>query len=68
MMRMSWRTVLLLLMLLATAAAVQAGPRIEATQVRHDFGKVNAGERAEHVFEIRNNGDETLVIQKVQSS
>ena len=49
-------------------AAAGQGPHIHAAEMKYDFGKVKAGERAEHLFEIKNSGDEVLIIQKVQSS
>jgi hypothetical protein len=45
-----------------------AGPKIEVSELRYDFGKVVQGTRVEHVFEIRNAGSEQLVIEKVQPS
>jgi len=44
------------------------GPRIEVRELRHDFGKVAQGTQVSYVFEIRNAGSETLVIERVQSS
>jgi hypothetical protein len=44
------------------------GPRIEAKELRHDFGKVVQGTQVSHVFEIKSVGKEALVIEKVQSS
>jgi len=42
------------------------GPRIECKEMRHDLGKVVEGTQASHVFEIRNLGSETLVIERIQ--
>lgn len=71
-MRNRWflRTAALLLLFFGGVPGAHAvlGPRIEAAQMKHDFGQVKAGERAEHLFEIRNSGDEVLVIQKIQSA
>ena len=55
------------------AEALQAGsteagkPRIAFAQKDFDFGKVETGEKIEHVYEFRNTGDGTLVIHKVRS-
>jgi hypothetical protein len=53
-------------------ASVQAqeskGPRIEVSESRYDFGKVVHGARVAHVFEIRNAGNEPLVIARVHAS
>lgn len=68
--RQGWIAALFLLVCLAAAAGAAAGqgPRIHAAELKYDFGQVKAGQRAEHLFEIRNSGDDVLVIQKVQSS
>ena len=50
------------------AALDNAGPKIEVTEMRYDFGKVIQGTTVERVFEIRNTGSEQLVIEKVQPS
>jgi hypothetical protein len=50
------------------AAQEYSGPKIEVKEIRHDFGKVVQGTQASHVFEIKNAGKETLVIERVQSS
>jgi hypothetical protein len=44
------------------------GPKIEVKEMRHDFGKVVQGTTAEYVLEIKNAGNEQLVIEKVQPS
>lgn len=63
-------TVLLMAVLIAGPIAAQqtAGPRIEIKEMRHDFGTVVQGTAASHVFEVRNIGNEPLIIEKVQSS
>lgn len=57
---------------LACAGSVFAqenkGPRIELKEMQHDFGKVASGTPASHVFEVRNAGDEPLIIERVQST
>lgn len=50
------------------ATGERTGPKIEAAETRHDFGKVRRGIQAVHVFEIKNSGDEVLEIHKIQSS
>lgn len=59
---------LLIVCAVSAGAAAGTGPRIKAAEVNHDFGKVKAGVRAEHVFEIKNTGDGVLVIGKIQPS
>ena len=50
------------------SAAEPKGPRLVVTQERYDFGAVAQGTRVEHVFAIRNGGDEPLDIQEVRAS
>jgi hypothetical protein len=44
------------------------GPRIEVKEIQHDFGKVAQGTRVDHVFQVRNAGNEPLVIERVVPS
>ena len=44
------------------------GPQIEVKEATYDFGKVVAGAKLQHVFEVGNSGDAALDIQKVQTS
>lgn len=44
------------------------GPKASVDQLKYHFGKVVQGVQAEHVFEIRSVGKETLVIDRIQSS
>ncbi len=54
--------------LAVSATAEPQGPRIYVAEPKFEFGKVTAGQRVEHVFEIRNVGDEPLEIRKVEPS
>jgi len=48
--------------------STEAGkPRIAFSQKDFDFGKVETGEKIEHIYEFRNTGDGTLLIHKVRS-
>jgi len=47
-------------------AGEQQGPRIYVKESKFDFGTLRAGARPEHIFEIKNVGDEVLDIQRVQ--
>ena len=50
------------------ATSTEAGkPRIAFAQKDFDFGKVETGEKIEHIYEFRNTGDGTLLIHKVRS-
>jgi len=42
------------------------GPRISVKDSKYDFGTVRPGAQPEHIFEIKNVGDEVLAIQRVQ--
>jgi len=44
------------------------GQQIEVKEATYDFGKVVAGAKLQHVFEVGNSGDAALDIQKVQTS
>jgi hypothetical protein len=63
-----------LVILIAVFCAGQApgqevkGPKISVREMNHDFGKTVQGTRVSHVFEVRNAGAETLVIERVQTS
>ncbi len=58
----------------STQSAVSSQPRSEgkpkivALEKEHDFGKVKQGTRLEHVFRVRNQGDQQLVIEKAFGS
>jgi len=52
---------------LSAAQEVKA-PKISAREVKHDFGKVVQGTQVSHVFEITNSGNDTLIIEQVQTS
>jgi hypothetical protein len=49
-----------------SSAGEQQGPRIYVGEGRFDFGSVAAGSLPEHIFKIKNVGDEVLEIRKVQ--
>jgi hypothetical protein len=51
-----------------TASPDEGRPHIAFEQKDFDFGKVEAGEKIEHLFSFRNTGNGTLKIHKVRSS
>ncbi len=59
-------------MIIAFAGVLPAqdakGPAIIAKEVNHDFGKVVQGTKVSYVFEVRNAGSETLIIDRVAPS
>ncbi len=44
------------------------GPRIVARDAQYDFGKVTQGTTVSHVFDVRNAGNEPLIIDRVVPS
>jgi hypothetical protein len=50
----------------SVSAGERQGPRISVMEERFDFGMVNQGTRPEHIFEIKNTGDELLEITQIQ--
>jgi hypothetical protein len=50
----------------AGSAGDRQGPRISVKEGHFDFGSVRQGSQPEHIFEIKNVGDEVLEIQRVQ--
>jgi hypothetical protein len=48
------------------SAGERQGPRISVKDPRYDFGVVAQGARPEHIFEIKNIGDELLEIKQLQ--
>jgi hypothetical protein len=66
------KAVILLLVLVAAvlpgsvSAGERQGPKISVKDARFDFGVVSQGTRPEHIFEIKNTGDEPLEITQIQ--
>ncbi len=58
--------VLVAVMSAAAGSAEHQGPRISVKDPRFDFGTVQQGTQPEHIFEIRNAGDEVLEIGQLQ--
>jgi len=52
----------------AILAVVLAAPKIVAPETDYDFGVVEEGKPAVHIFKLQNVGDDTLVIDRVRSS
>ncbi len=62
------RFLLLVLLTFVTVSAQFQGPKIYSPMVKFDFGTVEQGEMVKHKFIVVNNGDTTLVIDRVVSS
>lgn len=65
------KTIIAIFILLLTAIGIshaegEKGPKIAVKELRFDFGQIAQGKQASHIFDIVNEGTETLVIQKVQ--
>ena len=50
------------------SAQENKGPRIEVKEIQYNFGKVVQGTSVSHVFEVRNTGNEELIIEQVKTS
>jgi len=48
------------------AALDYNGPRIEIKEMRYDLGKVARGTQVSQIVEVKNVGNEQLIIEKVQ--
>ena len=48
------------------SAGERQGPRITVKDARYDLGMVEQGTQPEHIFEIKNTGDELLEIKQLQ--
>lgn len=53
---------------LLIAAPALAAPTISVEKSVHDFGTVTQGEKVDHLFAIKNRGDEPLTINQIRSS
>ena len=53
-------------LLIATSAL--AVPSISVEKPTHDFGTINQGQKVDHLFAIKNRGDEPLTITQIRSS
>ena len=53
---------------LALVGVAFASPKVVVPEDTYDFGTIQEGEEATHVFKILNQGDDSLVISKVRSS
>jgi len=62
------RVILILLFILFSHSLGFAQPSIVFDQESRDMGKVTAGVPIEHVFEVRNAGDEDLIISSLVPS
>ena len=55
---------------IAFACAIDSvsGPKIEFDESEFDFGDLHQGEKAEHIFQFRNAGNQPVVIENVLST
>ena len=52
----------------ANGQALKAGEALDLKELAHDFGSIQQGRPAIHVFTVQNNASDTLKIQNVQAS
>lgn len=52
----------------APSSQLENWPKIEITPTSFDFGEIEYGEVAEHVFNLKNLGSETLEIKRLSTS
>lgn len=52
--------------MLSFFAVAQTGPSMEISEEVHNFGNIAQGIPVKHQFQVKNTGDEPLVIQNVQ--
>ncbi|TAN39898.1 MAG: DUF1573 domain-containing protein [Nitrospirae bacterium] len=60
--------IVLALCLVFLPAVLHAQPVVSFTELSYNFGTVGQAEKAEHLFEFVNKGDQELIIEKVSSS
>ena len=53
---------------LLAAAPALAAPTITVEKPLHDFGTVTQGEKVDHLFTVKNKGDQPLTINQIRSS
>ena len=51
-----------------SAEELGGGPKIVVKQTRFDLGNIQEGSQATHTFEVRNAGNQALVIERIQPS
>jgi hypothetical protein len=63
------KKILVLIMFLLLFPAVSfSQPSIAFDAESHDFGTIQQGEKIEHTFTLKNNGNEDLEIQRLSAS
>ncbi len=56
------------LLMMFLPAVLHAQPVMHVDELSHNFGTISQADKAEHVFEFANKGDQELVIDKITSS
>ena len=62
------KIILTAFVLLLFPAFAVAQPAVHFAELNFDFGTVGLDDKAEHLFELTNTGDQDLVIEKVTAS
>lgn len=60
--------IVFVLLLFCSCTHSNKGPQITSNETTYDYGTIKRYSNGRHVFTIRNQGDSTLVINKVSSS
>ncbi|OGW52440.1 MAG: hypothetical protein A2Y81_05465 [Nitrospirae bacterium RBG_13_43_8] len=63
---MFMKKIFVLIFLLLFPATCFSQPSIVFDSESHDFGTLQPGEKIEHTFDFKNNGNEELVIERLQ--
>ncbi|OGW28162.1 MAG: hypothetical protein A2X59_13230 [Nitrospirae bacterium GWC2_42_7] len=62
------KKILLFIAFLLIPAISYAQPEITFDYLKFDFGVISQNEKANHLFEFQNTGDQDLIIEKVSAS
>jgi hypothetical protein len=57
-----------ILLAIPSLAGAETGPVINFDDENHDYGRVMYGDKVTHEFTVTNTGDETLIIEKLEST
>lgn len=60
--------IFILLLFAVSVFAQKQGAKISAAEPKYDFGELIEGQRVSHEFVVKNDGDETLEIRKINAS
>ncbi|MGO9570589.1 MAG: DUF1573 domain-containing protein [Desulfomonilaceae bacterium] len=67
-MRIATTAILAILLAVAPLVRAETGPVVDFDNESHDYGRVMYGDTVTHEFTLTNTGDQTLTIEKLESS